>query len=107
MNDEMNVINRKDGTPFGIDITEEGKKVWYFIQADYFGDGRRYGIWNPDNRLRSYKSFKEALVYLAIADENPILPKTKYRVVRSYVEFDFRNITVIATKKEEEYYRPK
>jgi hypothetical protein len=72
-----------------------------------FGDGRRYAIWNPDLRLRSYKSFKEALIYLAIAEENPILPKSKCRIVRSYGEFDFRNITVISARYEENYYEDK
>lgn len=62
----LRIYHVNDGSTFGYDITEGGTKIYYFIQVDFFGDGSRFGIWNPDNRLRSYKSFKEALIYQAI-----------------------------------------
>ncbi|NLK27999.1 MAG: hypothetical protein GX306_06615 [Clostridiales bacterium] len=105
MKDEVMVIHMKDETPFGYDVTEDERRVWYFIQMDFFGDNRHLGIWNPDNRLRSYKSFKEALLYLAIAEEHALFPQTICRVVRSYGQYDFKNITVIETKDENEYYK--
>ncbi len=100
----IKVYHVKDETVFGYDITEDNKRVWYFIQVDFFGDGRRLGIWNPNNKLRSYTSFKEALIYQAIANENGILPVSKHRVVRSYGQFNFKNIEVVNTENEAEYY---
>jgi hypothetical protein len=95
MSDELKVINREDETPFGFDVTEDGRRVWYFIQADIFGDGRCLAIWNPSNRLQSYRSFKEALTYLAVAEEKKMFAATKFLIVRSFGEYDIRNITVI------------
>ena len=102
---DLKVYHVKDETAFGYDITEDNERVWYFIQVDFFGDGRKLGIWNPDNKLRSYKSFKEALIYQAIAYENPILPATKHRIVRGYSQFDFKNIEVVNAENEMEYYK--
>ncbi len=104
MGKKINVINRKDETPFGYDATEDGERVWYFIQGDLFGDGRHLVIWNPHQRLQSYKSFKEALIYLATAVKTPIFPVTKFTIVRSFGEFDLKNIEIIHSKQEEEYY---
>lgn len=105
MEKNMKVNNIKDETIYGYDITEDNKRVWYFIQVDFFGDGRHLGIWNPDNKLRSYKSFKEAVIYKAIANENGICPTSKHRIVRSYGEYDFKNIEEIKSESEAEYYK--
>lgn len=103
-NDKVKIHHVDDGTTFGYDITEEGKRVWYFIQEDVFGDGTVLCIWNPDNKLRSYQSYKEALIYQAIASENSWFPKSKVYIVRSYSPTDFKNIERVSSKKESYYY---
>ncbi len=104
MSNVINVFNREDETPYGFDVTGEGERVWYFVRGDLFGDGRCYAIWNPEKRLCCYKSFKEAIIYLAIVEKSPIFSVSKYHIVRSFQEFDYKNIEIIHTKKEEEYY---
>ena len=101
---KVKIYHVDDSTTFGYDITEDGKRVWYFIQQDVFGDGSGLCIWNPDNRLRSYKSFKEALIYQAIASENPFLPESKTYIVRSYSPTDFKNIERVKGRRERDYY---
>lgn len=101
---ELKVYHVNDGSIFGYDITEDNQRVWYFIQEDVFGDGEHYTIWNPDNRLRSYKSFKEALIYQAKAMEIPLFPESKYYIVRSYSPTDFRNIERTRWIDESDYY---
>ncbi|WP_276929687.1 hypothetical protein [Herbinix luporum] len=100
----LRIFHVNDGTTFGYDMTEDGRRVWYFIQLDIFGDGSRYGIWNPDNRLRSYASFKEALIYQAIANEDVIFPKSKAYIVRGFCPTDFKNIERVTADNEKYYY---
>lgn len=85
-------------------MTEDGKRVYYFIQIDFYGDGRHLGVWNPDNRLRSYKSFKEAKIYQAICVETSLFDSTKAYILRGYNETDFRNVIRVEEDSEEEYY---
>lgn len=100
----LKVYHVNDGSTFGYDITEDNQRVWYFIQEDMFGDCVHFAIWNPDNRLRSYKSFKEALIYHAIATETPLFPEIKYYIVRSNSPTDFKNIERISWNDENDYY---
>lgn len=108
MNNEMinetKIVNKSDETIFGYDETLEGNRVWYFIQGDLTGKGKHYAIWNPDNRLRSYQSYKEALLYLAIAEETSFFHNAIYWIVRSNSKYDFKNITPIYLRNEREYY---
>ena len=100
----LKVYHVNDGSTFGYDITEDNQRVWYFIQEDMFGDGSNFCIWNPDNKLRSYESFKEALIYHAIAMETPLFPESKYYIVRSNSPTDFKNIERTRWKDESDYY---
>lgn len=103
-NNQLKIHHVNDGTTFGYDIVEDGTKVYYFIRLDMFGDGSQFGIWNPDNRLRSYKSFKEALIYQAIANEDAIIPESKAFIVRGYSPTNFKNTERIIAESEGEYY---
>ena len=100
----LRIFHENDGTTFGYDMTEDGRRVWYFIQLDIFGDGSRYCIRNPDNRLRSYASLKEALIYQAIANEDVIFPKSKAYIVRGFCPTDFKNIERVTADNEKYYY---
>lgn len=100
----LRIFHVNDGTTFGYDMTEDGRRVWYFIQLDMFGDGSEYFIWNPDNRLRSYASLKEALIYQAIANEDVILPVSKAYIVRAFSPTDYKNIERVTVENVEEYY---
>lgn len=44
MNNKVKIYHVDYGTTFGYDITDDEKKIWYFIQMDLFGDGNKLVI---------------------------------------------------------------
>lgn len=46
----------------------------------------------------------EALIYQAIANENPIIEKSKAYIVRSYSPTDFKHIERVTANSADEYY---
>jgi hypothetical protein len=101
---KIRIINEPDDTFYGRDIVEDGRRVWYFIQVDIFGDGRCFAIWNPSQMLTSYSSFREALSYLDIPRQKPIFRNGKARIIRSFGPYDYKTFEVIEVEDELSYY---